>query len=314
MILLGQSYGSVLYIFVRVFAVELFLYLIIAVLIIVIIALVVKIVSMQKSLDNIASDFAEIIKTETNGQIMVNSNDKHIRELALTINKELKNVRSKEIKYIKGNDELKNAVVNISHDLRTPLTAINGYLDLLEQEEKTPAVEKYISIIGERVEALKSLTEELFKYSIVTSTIDEFAPLNLTLNSELETSLAGLYGAFIDKKIEPVVVIPEERIERVLDHKSLQRIFSNILGNALKYSEGDLYVELKTTGEIIFKNKASNMTAVDVGKLFDRFFTVESARHSTGLGLSIAKLLTEKNGGTIDASHEDGFLVIKLKF
>lgn len=287
---------------------------IIVILVIVIICLALKIRLIYKATDDLLRDFKEIVRDETNVTLRTSTSDKHIRNLAVKLNEELVELRKVSVKYSRGNNELKSAIVNISHDLRTPLTAIGGYLDLLEQEEKSADVAKYISIIGERVDALKQLTEELFKYSIVTSTIDEFSPSKLSLNSELETAFASLYAAFVEKGITPEVVIPDEKVVRELDKKSIQRIFSNILGNALKYSDGDLYVELKTTGEIIFKNKASNMTAVDVGKLFDRFFTVESARHSTGLGLSIAKLLTEKNGGSINAIYDDGYLVITLSF
>ena len=287
---------------------------IIVILVIIIIALVIKIGAIYRAMDSLIDEYKKVIETETNNQIRVNTSDRHIRKTAMRLNEELKGLREAGIKYNRGNSELKTAIVNISHDLRTPLTAISGYLDLLEGEEKSPEVNKYISIIGERVEALKSLTEELFKYSVVTTTVDDFAPESLVLNAELEGALAGLYGAFVDRGITPEISIPEGKVVRVLDRKSLQRIFSNILSNALKYSEGNLKVTLSESGEITFANKASTLTATDVGKLFNRFFTVESAHHSTGLGLSIAKLLTEKNGGTIDASLQEGDLVIRILF
>ncbi|MCQ2532693.1 MAG: HAMP domain-containing histidine kinase [Saccharofermentans sp.] len=287
---------------------------IIIVLLIIVIALLLKVRELYGALDNIVEDFREILVSDTNNGIRVNTSDKHVRKLAMNLNKELKNLREASIKYSRGNNELKTAIVNVSHDLRTPLTAISGYLDLLESEDKTPDVAKYLNIIGERVEVLKSLTEELFKYSVVASTTEEFSPETLVLNSELETALAALYGAFVDRGITPEVVIPEVKVTRQLDKKSLQRTLSNILSNALKYSEGNLYVELKENGEIIFRNKASNIDAIDVGRLFDRFFTVDSSHHSTGLGLSIARLLTEKNGGEIGAELINGELVIKILY
>lgn len=290
------------------------LILIIVILVIIIIALVLKIGAIYRAMDSLIDEYKNVIETETNNQIRVNTADRHIRKTAMRLNEELKELREAGIKYNRGNNELKTAIVNISHDLRTPLTAISGYLDLLEVEDKSPDVDKYISIIAERVEALKSLTEELFKYSVVTTTVDDFAPESLTLNSELEQAIAGLYGAFVDRGITPEISIPEEKVVRTLDKKSVQRIFSNVLGNALKYSEGDLKVSLTGDGVVTFANKASGITATDVGKLFNRFFTVESAHHSTGLGLSIARLLTEKNGGTIEADLVEGQLVITVKF
>ena len=101
---------------------------------------------------------------------------------------------------------------------------------------------------------------------------------------------------------------------RTLNKDVLSRIFGNIINNAVKYADRDFGVTLKENGSIVFFNTADGLDEVTVGKLFDRFFTVESARGGTGLGLSIARILTEKMGGTISARYEEGKLVIELKF
>ena len=99
-----------------------------------------------------------------------------------------------------------------------------------------------------------------------------------------------------------------------LDAGAVSRIFSNIISNALKYSDGDFIVAMDEDGNITFANTAHNLDAVTVGRLFDRFYTVEVSRNATGLGLSIAKLLVERMGGTIDAQYEEGQLKISLLF
>ena len=99
-----------------------------------------------------------------------------------------------------------------------------------------------------------------------------------------------------------------------MNKTALLRVFSNILNNAIKYSDSDLKVELLETGEIIFSNTAQNLNEVQVGKLFNRFFSVETARNSTGLGLSISKTLVEKMHGNITAKYHDGILSICLNF
>jgi signal transduction histidine kinase len=86
------------------------------------------------------------------------------------------------------------------------------------------------------------------------------------------------------------------------------------LNNALKYSDGDLEITLSNTGEIVFTNTASKLDEVEVSRLFDRFYSVESVRNSTGLGLSIAKLLTRQLDGTINARYSEGRLAIVLRF
>ena len=91
-------------------------------------------------------------------------------------------------------------------------------------------------------------------------------------------------------------------------------MLANILNNALNYSDGDLAVQLDEDGTLHFSNHAAALDEVSTAQLFDRFFTVENARHSTGLGLSIAKSLTEQMHGEISAAYSDGLLMIRLRF
>ena len=104
----------------------------------------------------------------------------------------------------------------------------------------------------------------------------------------------------------------DTRIMRNASRTDLSRIFSNLLNNAVKYSDGDLIITLSDTGEITFSNTARELSAVEVEQLFDRFYTVRSARNSTGLGLSIARTLAERMGGTISADYENSRLTIKI--
>ena len=210
--------------------------------------------------------------------------------------------------------ELKNAVSNISHDLRTPLTAICGYLDLLEQEEKSTTVERYIEVIRNRTEILKQLTEELFRYSVILTTEDDMIKEAVEINRVLEESIAAFYVALNERRIIPNIKMPENKVICYLDSSALARVFSNLLNNAIKYSDGDLDITLSETGEIIFSNTASKLNEVQVGKLFDRFYTVEAARKSTGLGLAIAKTLVEQMNGTISAKYENHRLSICILF
>ena len=116
------------------------------------------------------------------------------------------------------------------------------------------------------------------------------------------------------RSIREVAEEPEEKIVRKLDAAALRRIFDNILSNAVKYADGDLAVTLLPDGAVTFSNSAQALSRVQAERLFDRFYTVEAARDSTGLGLSIAKLLTEKMGGTISADYADGRLRIRTVF
>ena len=222
-------------------------------------------------------------------------------------------LRKQRHKYLNGDRELKEAVTNISHDLRTPLTAICGYMDLLEKEEKSENVTRYLSLIENRVDAMKQLTEELFRYSVILST-EEMTMETVHVNGVLEESIAAFYGALTSRGIQPRIHMSGKRIEKKLNRDALARVFSNILNNALKYSDGDLEITLLDDGEIVFSNTASGLSEIQVGKLFDRFFTVEAARNSNGLGLAISKTLVEQMGGRITADYNNKVLSIAICF
>ena len=130
------------------------------------------------------------------------------------------------------------------------------------------------------------------------------------LNDVLEQSLAGFYGALSARGITPEIRMPEQAVARQLDTAALRRVFDNILSNAVKYADGDLAVSLLPDGTVTFSNSAPSLSRVQAERLFDRFYTVETARDATGLGLSIARLLVEKMGGVITASYENGRLHI----
>ena len=289
------------------------LLIIIGILLLIIFVLLAKVYFLRKSAQEISEAFRDRLTADTNTLIDISTRDPYMRQLAADINMQLRLLRKQRHKYLTGDRELKEAVTNISHDLRTPLTAICGYLDLLDKEDKSENTSRYLSLIGNRVEAMKQLTEELFRYSVILSTGDLVLE-PVCVNGVLEESIAAFYGALTSRDIQPEIHITENRIERQLNREALGRVFSNILNNALKYSDGDLFITLRDDGEIIFSNTASSLNGVQVGKLFDRFFTVEAARNSNGLGLSIAKTLVEQMDGSIFAELDNKKLSIRIQF
>lgn len=275
--------------------------------------LAVKILIMQKSMNEICDCIAEHLSSDTNQLVTVSSGDRHIRRLAGRISVQLTELRRMKLRYTGGDRELKEAITNISHDLRTPLTAICGYLELLETEEMTVNTRRYLDQIANRTEALKGLTEELFRYSVISSVSDlNYEQVNV--GRVLEDTLISFLGAFEQKNIIPNISLPDNAVLRTLDKSALSRIFGNIIGNAIKYSSGDFAVTMSENGAIVFSNTAPELSSVEVGRLFDRFYTVDSAHKSTGLGLSIAKLLTERMGGSISADYKENTLSINLFF
>lgn len=293
---------------------EIWLWVSIGILIAIIIALLVKIHILQKSVKEIEIAFADRLVTDTNILIDISSSDKNVRRLANTINGQLRKLRTERRRFQQGDLELKNAVTNISHDLRTPLTALCGYLELLEQEEKSESVNRYIEIMKDRVDILTQLSEELFRYSVIISTKDNITKEQVIINTVLEESIAAFYTVLTERNIVPDIQISEIKVMRMLDRSALSRVFSNLISNVIKYSDGDLKIVLSENGEIVFSNMASGLDEIQVGRLFDRFYTVEAARKSTGLGLTISKTLVEQMKGTISAIYENNRLSIHIFF
>lgn len=282
------------------------------VLLLIVAALVIKIWLLKRSMKEICRELTEHFAEDTNVLLTTSTRDVHVRQLTAELNQQLRLLREQRQKYLTGDRELKTAVTNISHDLRTPLTAIFGYLALLEQEEKSPAVADYLAVIENRAEVLKQLTEEFFYYSVASTPEKQAVKEKVVLNQLLEESLAGAYAELMAHDVTPVVQMPEQKVVRWLNPSAVSRVFANLIANAVKYSDGDLEIILTEAGEITFTNTASQLDDVQAGKLFDRFYTVETATKSTGLGLTITRALVEQLGGSITMSYEDKRLSIRV--
>ena len=271
-----------------------------------------KVALLRHGMIALGRDLVERRGQDTNTLLSLPCRDRELRRLASALNQELRALRQERLRYQQGDKELKEAVVNISHDLRTPLTAISGYLQLLQGQDLPPDTRRYLEQIGGRTQAMKRLTEELFRYSVVVSE-ENLARELVDLRRAVEEALLSFYGALEGRGIEPQVRLPETPVIRQLDPAAVNRVLGNILTNALKYSAGDLEVTLEESGRLTFSNSAPGLDPVAAGRLFDRFYTVEAARNSTGLGLSIAKELTQRMGGSIGAELHGGTLTVWLK-
>lgn len=286
----------------------------IAVLISGIIFLSIDLILLHKDLREVTAEISDKLRIDTNSPISVSSRNRSVRSFASDINAQLQVLHRQRQKLQNGDAELKTAITNVSHDIRTPLTAICGYLDLLEQEPQTEKAVRYLTVIRERTNAMRNLTEELFQYSMLNANAPQGSREVVCINDILEQSLAASFELLVQHGITPDIQLSAQPVLRSLDKEMLLRVFDNILGNAVKYSGGDLQVALTADGVISFTNTAPDLTHVQAEQLFDRFFTVSSAGSATGLGLSIAKLLTEKMDGQIHAVYSDGKLCIRVSF
>ena len=276
--------------------------------------LIIKIIIMKNEINNIGKSISSIINTDTNNLITISTNDSELKKLANILNKSLKKLRQLEHEYKNGNGELKSSITNISHDLRTPLTAIRGYLDLMDNNNLTEKQIRYLKIIDSKVNDLTELTEQLFDFSKSIDIQNEIKRENICINDVLKDSIASFYSLFKEHSITPNIDICNGKVIRLLNENMLKRIFENIISNAIKYSERDFKVKMFDDGTIEFSNNTGKLDQVSLEKIFDRYYTVRNAKKSNGIGLSIAKQLVDLSDGSIKARYENSYLIIEVKF
>ena len=287
------------------------LYSVIVVLSILVITLLIRVVTTNIELKNITRGLKEITEKDTNLLLSTSSGDKSIKILVDSLNKELEKLLSLKREYSKGIFDVKKSAENIAHDIRTPLTVIKGYVDLLEKEELSEEGRKYLEIIKGRVDYMKEMIDELF----LSLSMKSRGVLNLSdidAKSILEEALVSYYNEFKKKGMSPSLMTPNEKVIIKADSKALYRVYSNIISNALKYGEGEFKVEMDEKGNTIFSNLAPNMDSVEANKLLDRYYTISDAKASSGIGLSISKEILQEMGGELKVKLENQRLYISI--
>ena len=287
------------------------LYSVIVVLSILVITLLIRVVTTNIELKNITRELEEITEKDTNLLLSTSSGDKSIKILVDSLNKELKKLLSLKREYSKGIFDVKKSAENIAHDIRTPLTVIKGYVDLLEKEELSEEGRKYLEIIKGRVDYMKEMTDELF-LSLSMKSRGVLNLSNIDAKSILEEALVSYYNEFKKKGMSPSLMTPNEKVIIKADSKALYRAYSNIISNALKYGEGEFKVEMDEKGNTIFSNLAPNMDSVEANKLLDRYYTISDAKASSGIGLSISKEILQEMGGELKVKLENQRLYISI--
>ena len=284
-------------------------------LIIILIAIIIGYKREFKRINNeIINNLDEYINIKTK------STDKDIENLVESINLIFDSRQKIVAEKNKNEEKIRESISNMSHDLRTPLTSIMGYLQMIKSEKSSEADKKeYMDIVEKRTKSLQQLISSFYDLSRMEGNEYNFNYKKVNLSSILCENIAVFYNDFRNNNIEPIIEIDENVKDIISDDGAINRIFSNLITNMIKHGENFVKITLRQENDVIiteFINKATRLTQENVDKLFDRFYTVDNSRSdkNTGLGLYITKILVEKLGHKIDAELKENLLSIKIEW
>ncbi len=287
-----------------------------ALLLIVVVAMGIYIRIYRKNIIELILRLEDILGTDTNQILTVYSMEKDVAKLITKLNFLIKDSRMSVIKMRRLNKNFRESITSISHDLRTPLTTADGYVQMLMSEELSDEERrKYLEIIKERQDTVKKLLDQLFEYARIEAGDIAFEMEPIDTRKLLEETIAIYYEDFSKMGQEPTITLPDKKCIVLGDKDGVTRIFSNIIYNSLvhgKHSYRITYNYENRGHEFTFANSSEEMNKEELENIFERFYTTDKSRNkkTTGLGLSIAKQIVEKVKGKIRAEYEDGILSI----
>lgn len=295
-------------------------WLLIIMLILVIGLLSAYIIFYKREIRDIVKRIRFIRDNDTNKKISLQMKSKEMNELAVQLNDIISYYKAEKTAVSKAQHEFKEEITSISHDLRTPLTSIAGYVQMLEAENVSAEKKaEYYSIIRGRIETLVRMLDEFFEFARIESDEYQLQLEKINVNNVLADVISLFYYDFLSKGEEPNIQIPSKPIYIHGDKEALKRIFQNLIKNYLNHGTGSISIFVKEEEKqvnISFKNYAPDIDSEEAEKLFKRFYTGEKSRtkKTTGLGLAIVKNLVAKMNGEMKARVEEAFLIITLTF
>lgn len=260
---------------------------------------------LKHSIREVSSELDDITRNlEENRILKLLSPQRELETLLLSMNHTLEQVRKERISYEKREQAFQRQLEDLSHDLRTPLTAIQGYLKLIDQEELDSEAQEYLEVIRRRSANLQYLMNQFYEFSTLLSGNYKMEPRQIDLARMCREQLLGNYQRLEATGIEVQVRIPEKPVFIQADENALSRILGNLMQNAARYAKHRLEIEIiEIEKEVILlcSNDAENVAEEDIRRMFEHFYIGDRARNQggTGLGLAISRQLAEQMGGTM---------------
>lgn len=273
----------------------------------------------QRQVRDICRQLSFLMKNDSNMLVTGDTGFLGLKELMEILNQLLMNRKKEHKKYLEKEQMISDTYTNLSHDIRTPLTSLDGYFQLLEQCEDEEEQKHYMDIIQERIRNLKEMLEELFLFTKLKNESYHLEIKRCCINQILKQTIFSYYDEWTSKGIEPDIRITDQLLYIEGNEAALQRILQNVIKNALDHGTRGIGISLEEKDRksiIRIWNEVRDPEKTDPSKVFERFYKADESRNKTssGLGLSIAKEFTQKMHGEIFAELEGKMFYITCIF
>ena len=273
----------------------------------------------QRQVKNICRQLAFLMKHDSNMLIHREFGLGGIGMLSDRLN-DLLELRRKEKRYYQEKETLiADTYTNLSHDIRTPLTSLDGYFQLMEACENVEEQRRYLNIIHERIHSLNEMLEELFMFTKLKNESYRLELTSCCINRILKETVFSYYDDWVRREIQPDIQITEEQLYIDGNKQGLSRIIQNVIKNGLDHGEKKIRIVLKreqNQAVLRISNQVTASEQIDIEHVFDRFYKADAARSktSTGLGLSIAREFVRRMNGEIGAKIEENEFIVEMRF
>ena len=273
----------------------------------------------QRQVKDICRQLAFLMKHDSNMLIHREFGLGGIGMLSDRLN-DLLELRRKEKQYYQEKETLiADTYTNLSHDIRTPLTSLDGYFQLMEACENVEEQRRYLSIIHERIHSLNEMLEELFMFTKLKNESYRLELTSCCINRILKETVFSYYDDWVRREIQPDIQITEEQLYIDGNKQGLSRIIQNVIKNGLDHGEKKIRIVLKreqNQAVLRISNQVTASEQIDIEHVFDRFYKADAARSktSTGLGLSIAREFVRRMNGEIGAKIEENEFIVEMRF
>lgn len=291
---------------------------VLAVVIIAVLILTGILINQKRQVHNICRQLAFLKDHESNMLITRNTDLGGIGELVEELNELLVKQRRLYKEYLAKERIISETYTSLSHDIRTPLTSLDGYFQLLEQSEDPEEQKRYLEIIQERISSLKEMLEELFTFTKLKNEAYELELSPCMVNRIVKETLFSYYEEWTARQITPEFELAEETLCVMGNETALRRVLQNLLKNGLEHGEKTIHICLKRQEDKVcleVRNHVKDPEKMDVTQVFERFYKADEvrSRNSTGLGLSIAREFVLRMNGTIEAVLEENEFCVRIR-